>query len=203
MATTKINNLSSNNLMIVMLLISLLVVGITVLASKSLMTTIARDNKVAQKKSAAEAALKTDLANAPSLVSDTAALGLNKTVLADALPDSVDFPSLLVTLENMANSTSLKLKNVTPVVVGTAVLLKSPTGPGTTPVPKPYQFAISTTGTYDSMLRMIHAIETSARPMRIVDARFDGSGSALNSEFTIETYSQAQAELPFSTETVK
>ena len=202
MAISKVDKLSSNNLMIVMLLISLIVIGVTVLAAKSLGKNIARDNQIVQKKNIADNKLKENIVNAPSLVSDFAVLGDNKSILADALPLSVDFPSLLVTLENMSGASGQRLKSVQPAAT-TATASPEPTASSTTPVPKPYQFGVATTGTFDSMIRFIRALETSARPMRIVDAQFVGSGSALSTTFTIETYSQDKAALPFTTEIIK
>lgn len=202
MAISKVEKLSSNNLMIVMLLISLIVIGITVLAAKSLAKNISRDNQIVQKKNIADNKLKENIVNAPSLVSDFAVLGDNKSILADALPVSVDFPSLLVTLENMSGASGQRLKSVQPAAT-VATASSVPTAQSTTPIPKPYQFGVATTGTFDSMIRFIRALETSARPMRIVDAQFVGSGSALSTSFTIETYSQDKATLPFTTEIIK
>ena len=202
MAISKVEKISSNNLMIVMLLISLIVIGVTVLAAKSLGKSIARDNQIVQKKNIADNKLKENIVNAPSLVSDFAVLGDNKSILADALPVSVDFPSLLVTLENMSGASGQRLKSVQPAAA-VATASPEPTAKSTIPVPKPYQFGVATTGTFDSMIRFIRALETSARPMRIVDAQFVGSGSALSTTFTIETYSQDKAALPFTTEIIK
>ena len=64
MASINAEKLSTNNLIIIMLLISLLAIGATVLVGKALVGSIVRDNKVVSAKQLADKNLKTDLANA-------------------------------------------------------------------------------------------------------------------------------------------
>lgn len=202
--TEKTEQLSGNNLVIIVLLITLLVVGVSVLVGKSLVTTIARDSKVDKKKVAAEKQLKADVEAAPNLVDAYKQLGDKTPVLADALPNTPDFPSLIVTLENMSHIAGMKLKTVTPAAVA------SDETTGTTandisvaPKPQPYKFTISVNGGYPGMNRLMSLIETSARPMRVLDIQLTGSGSALTGNIDLETFYQDKAQLPFSKETVK
>lgn len=202
--TEKTEQLSGNNLVIIVLLITLLVVGVSVLVGKSLVTTIARDSKVDKKKVAAEKQLKADVEAAPNLVDAYKQLGDKTPVLADALPNTPDFPSLIVTLENMSHIAGMKLKTVTPAAVA------SDETTGTTandisvaPKPQPYKFTISVSGGYPGMNRLMSLIETSARPMRVLDIQLTGSGSALTGNIDLETFYQDKAQLPFSKETVK
>ena len=205
----KMDKLSSNNLIIVMVLLSLMAVGVTVLVSRSLYKSIALNAVVVQKKTAADNTLKQDITNAPSLITDYTNLGDKKRLLADALPSTVDFPSILVTLENITGAAGQKLKSITPASAATSGSISAASGtPVSTdasvaPVAKSYTFGITTAGNYDGMVKMLHNLETSARPMRIVDAQFAGGGSTLASTFTIQTFYQDAATLPLSTETVK
>src|SRR4051812_20359937 len=104
--------MSSSNLMIILLLINLLVVGVAGLAIKSLYATIALDGKIDHLKGIAAKQADDDLEAAPGLVNSYSALGDKASELASALPNTADFPSLIVTLENMGNASGLKLKSI-------------------------------------------------------------------------------------------
>jgi Tfp pilus assembly protein PilO len=201
-AAINTEKLSNNNLAIILLLISLLVLGAAGLATKALAKTIKRDTTVLQKKLAAEDQLTKNLTAAPTLVTAYGELGPRKALLADALPDKADFPSLMVTLENIALMSGAKLKVIAPIE-GTVVAADASASDASTPTPQAYQFSISLSGNYDALLKYIGGLETSARPMRILSSSFTGSGSLLNVELAIETYYQDKAKLPFGTEIVK
>jgi Tfp pilus assembly protein PilO len=202
-AAIKTEQLSSNNLIIIILLVTLLVVGVTALVGKSLVTTIIRDTKVVQKKSAAEKQLKKNVEAAPKLVSSYAQMQEKAGVLADALPNTPDFASLIVTLENMTNVAGLKLKSVTPAAGISAEGETAVGDSSVSPAPQPYKFGLVFSGTYVGLTKLLTEIETSARPMRVLDMQLTGGGSSLNGILDLETYYQAKAQLPFSTETVK
>lgn len=205
MAAIKTEQLSSNNLIIIVLLITLLVVGVSVLVGKSMVTTIVRDQKVLDKKNAAKEQLTKNIEAAPGLIESYGQLKEKGVVLADALPNNADFPSLIVTLENMARGAGLKLKSVTPSQVaatdedGGAVAV----GNVLAPVAQPYKFGIAFSGGYAGLGKLLGELETSARPMRVLDIQLTGGGSALSGIMNVETYYQDKAELPFSKETVK
>jgi hypothetical protein len=188
-----------------MLLVTLLVVGATALIGKSLVATIIRDTKVIQKKSAAEAQLKENILAAPQLISEYEQLGSKKVLLEDALPESIDFPSLIVTVENMSKIAGMKLKTVTSSVVATTGASGVPVAQdgSVAPVPQTYNFGISFTGSYDGLNRLLKEIEVSARPMRVLDIQLTGGGNSLTGLIDVETYYQDKAQLPFSKETVK
>jgi hypothetical protein len=213
--TTSKQQLSNGNLMIVMILITLLVVGVAGLLAKSLITTIARDTTVVQKKLAADDQLAKNIKAAPSLIADYNRLGdknqagTRARTLESALPNDPDFPSLLVTMENIAAVSGVTLKEITPNA--NDVTAVSPSGASAAaasnstaaPEPQPYAFGISLTGSYPNINKALASLELSARPMRITEANFAGSGNSLNATIAIETYYQDKGKLPFGTETVK
>ncbi len=230
MATNKNTGtqLSGNNFVIVFVLVSLLVVGITGLVGRLLITSILRDSNVVKAKSAAVNQLSTDVSNAPKLVDAYLVLGKQGTVLSDALPVTPDLPSLIVALESMGNSAGVTVKSVTPTVnpdsvaSGTTSTSTSATStsPATTsvsagtpvsgtpgadmpPTPQTYQFAMDFTGTYTSLQKLLGEVELSARPMRVVGIQITGGGPSLSGVVNIETYYQAAAQWPFGTETIK
>lgn len=211
---SKVENLSNSNLFIVLLLITLLVLGVSALLTKSLVTGIIRDTKIASADKAADDQLKKDLEAAPSLVSAHKALGTSSDVLANALPNTVDFPSLIVMLENMTNDAGVNLKSVSPSInsgtgdtagAGTETTTTGATAAtsSTTPSPQAYPFSVTLDGTYDSLVKFLGNLEMSARPVRVVGLQLNGSGSSLSGQLDLNTYYQDKATLPFSKETIK
>ena len=215
--------MSGNNLIIVLTLITFLVVGIAVLAAKALIGSITLDNKVLAAKSKANNTLQKDVDAAPKLVDAYTALGSQAGEIADGLPNTADFPGLLVLLENMSNDAGLRLKTIAPAIAtgslsttstaptSTASTTSSTTGTsGSTsgdasqaPQPQPFDFSVNFDGRYDTLLKLLDHLEKSARPMRITGMQITGSGSALSGQINAETYYQDKAQLPFSTETIK
>jgi hypothetical protein len=204
-AAIKAENLSSTNLIIIMLLITLLAIGAAGIIGKALVGSIVRDTKVVSAKKTAENNLKHDLAQAPSLVSAYSGLNDKARTIADALPTTPDFPGLLVTLENMTAGAGLELRTVTPSAdLGTASGVTAPSGDASMPpTPQPYKFGLNFTGSYISLYKFLGEVENSARPMRVVDIQMAGGGNTLTGQIDIQTYYQDKAQLPFSEVTIK
>lgn len=202
--------LKGNNLYVVLMLVSLLVLGITALVAKSLIVTIVRDTKVVSAKSKAKSQLSADLTAAPQLVDAYSGLGSQAQVLSDALPSTADFPDLIVALQNMTTESGLQLKSVSPTDSTTATT--TPVAPTATtsssagpvpPAPQSYAFTVTVGGSYTGVQKLLGAIENSARPMRVEGVQLSGSGTAISGEINLETFYQAKAQLPFGEETIK
>lgn len=200
---TNDQSLSTANLMIILVLITLILVGVSAFAAKNLFTTIRRDTKVLNAKNKADKQLQANIDAAPGLVSSFQSLGPQATILADALPNTSDLPSLIVALENMAGGTGLKLKTVAPGL-GSAISTTPPKPVDAfTPAPKPYPYSITFDGSYVTLQRFLATLENSARPMRVVGMQVSGTGNALSGEIDVQTYYQEKASLPFGTEVIK
>jgi hypothetical protein len=209
MATKTEGKLSGNNLIIVLALVTFLAVGVTALVAKALVASIVLDTKVVSAKSLADKNLKTDLEAAPKLVDAYNALGAQANVLADALPNTADFPSLIVELENISGITGVKIKSVSPSLTGAATTgdPAAGTAPATTagevPTPQTYSYTVTFDGTYASLVGVLGSLETSARPMRVVGLQATGTGGALSVELDVDTFYMDKAQLPIGKETIK
>lgn len=211
----------SNNLFVITLLIILVAVGVTVLVSKSLIDTIILDGKVVTKKNEAVKVLKANNEAAPELVKGYLALGSNAELLKSALPATSDFPSIISSLEYQGQLTGVLVRSVSPTATASAsvpVASTEATAEGgasasagasavapAANVPKwqTFTFDIDVEGSYETIGKFIKTVETSARPLRVIDVKFTGSGKKLSAKVNMETYYQGMAELPFSMETVK
>jgi Tfp pilus assembly protein PilO len=193
-------NLSNNNFIILALLITLVVVGITVLVGKGLVSTIILDTKVIAKKNTANNQLASNLKSAPQLVDAYNQLVDTKKTIADALPNTSDFPGLIAQLENMAGATGVSLKSIAP---DTSVTATTVTTPSDSPQPQEYKVALTTLGDYASLQKFLAAVENSVRPMKVTALQIGGSGSELTTSLSISAYYQDIATIPYKLEVVK
>jgi len=207
--------LSNNNLIIVMVLITLLVLGVTAYVAKTLIADISLNATVIGLKSKADSQVKQDVTAAPNLVDSFNNLGASANVLSDALPGTADFPSLIVEMENIANDAGVSLKTVNPQAAGgigtqaaapvasAAASTATSSSSVAAPIPQAFPFSIEVNGSYASMLKVFSDLEVSARPMRVTGVQLSGSGSSMSAQIYINTYYQSAATLPFGTEAVK
>jgi hypothetical protein len=203
-ADNKQEKLKGNNLYIVLILVSVLVVGAAAIITKTLVGSIATNTKVITAKDAANNQLKSDLSAAPQLVDAYNSLGPQQTTISDALPIYSDLPDLLVTLQNMASNSGVSIKSVSPSNNGAVATPPAPAaaGAGSSAAPQPYGFSISYEGSYASILRLLGQMETSARPMRVVGIQMTGTGGDLTGNLDVDTFYQPAAQMPFSTEAI-
>jgi hypothetical protein len=203
--------LSNNNLLIIMVLVTVLVIGVAAFAIKFMWADITLDNRVLTAKNVADKQLTADVDAAPKLINDYNSLGADATTLADALPTSSDFPSLIVTLENLTNNAGVQLLRSVDAVPTTADSASLTGGTASTvaasssaaPQPSTYKFSMDFQVTYPALLKLLSNIELSARPIRFTGLQFNGSGNNVSGELDMETYFQGKATLPFGTKEVK
>lgn len=196
--TTK-PSLSNNNFIIMALLITLVVLGITVLVGKGLVTTIILDTKVIAMKNTAKNQLTDNLKAAPQLVDAYNKLEGTKITIADALPNTSDFSGLIALLENMAGVSGVELKTVSPETTGDVV---GPTT-GDIPLAQEFKYTVTMSGSYDSLQKFLSAVENSVRPMKVTTLQIAGSGSELTFGLSLSTYYQDIAKIPYKLEVVK
>lgn len=203
-----VQNMSSNNLLIVLLLVSFLVVGTTAVVAKTLISGLIRDTKVLKAENKANDNLDKNKQAAPKLIASYQDLGTNNTrVLADALPNDSNLPGIIVAMENMANQANITLKSVAAAQVAASSTTVAASGSGDgklpAPQPQPYAFTIAFDGSYASLQQLMADIESYTRPMRVTALKLSGNGTSLSGTIDIETYYQDKAKLPLAKETIK
>jgi Tfp pilus assembly protein PilO len=203
----KKQQLSANNFIIVMILVTLLVVGVAGLVSKSLIGAISHDGKVWSKKSTANKNLDTDITNAPQLIQSYKNLPAGAgTLLLHALPVTDDFAGLISLLELAGTENGVTISSVSPSAATAAAPTSTPTASSSSlsgNTPQSLDFTMEAKGSYANLNKFFGAIETSARPIRITTVGLAGTGSNLTATLTGTTYYESKAQLPFATEKVK
>ena len=199
---TKTENMSNSNYMAVLLLVTVLVLGVAGISSKSLIGSIRHDSKVSKAKTSANKQLDLDLGNAPQLVNSYASLSDTQTrTLNHALPSTPDFPSFITQIETASALSGVTLASITPNVTSAIDQVAPATSAAATPMT--LNSSIKVTGSYANLMKFYDRLEKSARPVRVTDMLMVGSGSSITASLSLTTYYQADAVLPFSTETIK
>jgi Tfp pilus assembly protein PilO len=195
-----------NNLILVLALVSLLAVGAAVLVDKALIDNISRDTKVATAMSTARKTMDQNVKNAPQLVQAYAGLGQLNQVIKDALPNTTDFPGVLIVVENMAATAGIKLKTVSPVKAASASsgsTTSTATSSALAPKPASVKYAVTFDGSYATFAKFVSNLELSARPMHVSSVSLTGTGSNLAGMMEIDTSYQDKATLPITEDTIK
>ncbi len=213
---SKNQQMGMSNYLVVVVLVSLLVLGVTAVLGNSLVRGIILDTKVISAKGAANVQLDSDITAAPQLVSAYQSLGATQQLILDALPTTSDLPGLMALLENLSGSAGVTLKSISPsqanatTVIGAngptnGTVSNSRGGSGSVvpPASQPLEVDLSFTGTYSALLQLLTGLERSSRPMHVNSIQLTGSGSGLNITVDLTTYYQDAAQLPFSTKVVK
>jgi hypothetical protein len=127
--------------------------------------------------------------------------GNNAKVVLDALPSDYDFPGLTTSLETLLTGQNVKITNITgtddEVAQGTN---KSSVNPQPVPIP----FTVSAEGDYAGIQNVVSAFERSIRPMQV--QTFDiagGNDGKLTISLGAQTYYQPAKSLNISTKVVK
>ena len=200
MATSIKFNLSTRNYIIVVGAGAVLVFAFAVLIGQGEVQTIISQTKVQVAKNKANTQLDANITVADSLISNYLALKDNKTLLVHALPTDAAMPSLVANLENMANSSGLKMSSIEPNQNPPAPLTPSSAD---APAPQSTSVTLTLNGSYNNFRAFLDKVENSSRAMRITATQISGSGSNLAIQMSLTTYYMPNSTLPLKTETIK
>lgn len=189
-----------------MVILTLIILGVTGLIGKSLVTTLLRDTTLIQKKNTANDQLKANLKAAPQLTEQYARLGNTRKLIADGLPTSEDHAALIAQMENMANVSGVNLrtiaKTIAPIGTGPSSVSTRSLDPFAAQ-PKTYLIAATVTGGFEGYKKFQQALENSVRPMRVTSTSITGSATDMTVGMEITTYYMDKATIPYKLEELK
>ena len=179
---------------------SVVAVIITLIVGNFLVREISLNTKVIQKKMVAKQALEEKVEAAPKLIENYEKLGPQKELIANALPNTADFPQIVAIAESMAVFSGVSLKGAAPELALTAAT--TPTGAEASQAaqedptkPSPYNFSVTIEGSYPRVLAFLSNIEISARPMKVSSVTFTGNGGTVGADIEITTFYQPKADI--------
>jgi hypothetical protein len=210
----------ANARIVVAVSVAAFILVFSLVATKTLISQAAYQNKVIGVKRTAVSQLKSDISATDQLKTAYDAFnstpqnvlggnptgvgpqdGINAKIVLDALPSSYDFPGLTTSLEALLGAQNVKITSIT----GTDdELAQGANQSSSTPQPVPIPFTTLTTGSYADAQKVVNAYEKSIRPMQIQTIDISGgSNSTLNLSVTAQTYYQPAKSLNISKQVVK
>jgi len=209
----------ANTRIVIYVSVAAFILVFSLVATKTLVSQAAYQNRVISKKKVAVSQLKTDINATEDLKNSYDAFthttqnvlggspegngakdGNNAKIILDALPSSYDFPGLTTSLEALLGSQNVKIKSIT----GTDdEVAQSANQSSTSPQPAPIPFSVSVEGDYNGIQNVISAFERSIRPMQIQTIDLSGNQSSLTMNITAQTFYQPAKSLNIGKQVVK
>lgn len=209
----------ANSTIVTATAIAAFVLIFSLVASKSLFSQMAYQNRVIDAKKEAVTQLEDNLSARDSLVTsyksfvdrpqnilggDPAGTGAqdgdNAKLILDALPSVYDFPALATSLEKLITSQNLQIVGIT----GTdqEVEQQAVTASGD-PQPVGMPFQIQVAGSYDSIKNLVDLFDRSTRPFQVQTVSLGGNQSNMTMTLSAQTYYQPAKSFKIKTEVVK
>jgi hypothetical protein len=126
--------------------------------------------------------------------------GSNAKIVLDALPSSYDFPGLTTSLESLLGGQKVKITSI----AGTDdEVAQSTNQSSATPTPVAIPFTTVTEGSYKDAQNVISAYEHSIRPMQVQKLDMSGDDGNLTLTVTAQTFYQPAKSLNINKQVVK
>ncbi len=114
-------------------------------------------------------------------------------VTSRALPNMNDLGSLLTIFQKLETTTLVKIESVSKSLGATGVAAVAPTVTGGTAASSvgkasPFQVGFKATGTYDQIMKMLRALETSTRVFDFTNLKIGGTSQSITLDMTYQVY---------------
>lgn len=208
----------ANSTMVIATSVAAFLVVFCLIASKTLLSQAAYQNRVISGKKTALSQLKVDLSARDSLVSSYQTFvggsqnvlggsttgtgqqdGNNAKLVLDALPSQYDFPALVTTLGQMLTTENLTILGIS----GTDESLTQQSQSSADPSPVAMPFQVQVSGTYASIQNLIGLFEHSIRPFQIQTVQYSGNESNMSASISGQTFYQPAKSLTITKRTVQ
>ena len=210
----------ANSSLVIIAGVAAFVTVFSLVASKTLISQAAYQNRVLKAKHTAVSQLRSDITAANQLEKSYQAFnsttqniisgdplgggekdGNNAKIVLDALPSTYDFPALTTSIEKLIESVNgLTIASIS----GTDdEATQSANSSSSTPTPVAMPFEVGVHGSYDAVQQFINEFEHSIRPFQIQKVNISGNQSDLSLDVTAQTFYQPAKSLNISTKVVK
>lgn len=219
-STKRVQIDKANTTIVVVTSVAAFILVFCAVATKTLASQAAYQNRVMDKKRVAVKELKANVtagkglqayynafANTPTnIIGGTAAGtgdndGSNVDIILDALPSSYDFPALVTSLDSLMSQQGVQISGIggTDDEVAQAAQTSSDT-----PAPIAMPFEVTVAGNYDSVRGMVDAFEKSVRPMQVQSMRISAQDkNQLGLDLSAQTFYQPAKTLNIAKKAVK
>jgi hypothetical protein len=209
----------ANTAIVVIVSVAAFLAAFSIVATKTLVSQAAYQNRVISAKRVAVSQLKVDIAAAKNLKQSYNAFnsttqnaiggnpegtgqqdGNNSKIVLDALPSTYDFPTLTTNLETLLAGQSVKINSIS----GTDdEVAQSTNQSSASPQPIPIPFQVSVSADYGGIKNVINTFERSIRPIQLTSFDLSGNQGSLTLIVDAQTYYQPAKSLKINTTVVK
>ncbi len=209
----------ANTAVVVVVSVAAFLAVFSLVATKTLISQAAYQNRVISGKRVAVNQLKSDLSAIQQLKKSYDAFnsttqnaiggnpngtgqqdGNNSKIVLDALPSTYDFPALTTSLESLLSTQNVKINTIS----GTDdEVAQSTNQSSASPSPIAIPFQLSVTSNYDSIKNVVSTFERSIRPIQLTTLDLSGDQKNLNLSINAETYYQPAKALTINTKVVQ
>ena len=210
----------ANTRIVVYVSVAAFILVFTLVATKTLISQAAYQNRVISAKRVAVDQLKSDISASTQLKSSYDAFvgttqnalggnptgsgpqdGNNAKIVLDALPSSYDFPGLTTSLEDLLTSQSgVKIDSIAGTDEETT---QGANTSSASPQPQSIPFSISVGGDYGSLQGVINTFEHSIRPIQVQTLDLNGTDGNLTMTVTAQTFYQPSKSLNINKKVVQ
>lgn len=209
----------ANARIVVFVSVAAAIVIFSLVATKTLISQAAYQNRVISAKKTAVTQLKGDIASLDKLRTSYNAFngtvqnvlggnpqgvgaqdGSNAKIVIDALPSSYDFPGLTTSLETLLANQKVQITSISGTDDEVAQSANKSSG---TPVPVPIPFQVVVAGNYTDVQNVISVFEHSIRPIQVKTMDITGANGKLTLTISAQTYYQPAKSLGITKTVVK
>lgn len=209
----------ANSRVVIITSVAAFILVFCMVATKTLISQAAYQNRVISAKKVAVKQLKDDITATDTLKqsyqtfvsANTNILGGNSQgtgpqdgdnaqIVLDALPSAYDFPALATSLDKMLSGQGLTINSIT----GTDdEIAQSSNTTSATPQPVAMPFEVSVTGDYGTIQKLVGQFEHSIRPFQVQKINLFGTNSSLTLDVTAQTFYQPAKTLNIGKKVIK
>jgi hypothetical protein len=195
------------------------IVVFALVASKTLVSQAAYQNRVIGSDKQALTQLKADISATSSLVTSYQAFvntpqnviggnphgnggkdGDNGQIVLDALPSQYDFPALATSLEKLLNSQDVQIQSITGI---DEELTQQSDQTSSSPQPVAMPFQVSVQGHYQEIQNLVGSFGKSIRPFQIQTMELSGDENNMKLTITAQTFYQPEKVLDITKKVIQ
>jgi Tfp pilus assembly protein PilO len=211
----------ANARIVVFVSVAAFILVFSLVATKTLVSQAAYQNRVISKKRAAVNQLKTDITATAALKTSYKAFvdtpqnvlggnplgagaqdGNNAKIVLDALPSTYDFPGLTTSLEALVAQVGQGVK-IDSISGTDDEVAQSANQTSVSPQPVPIPFTIVVEGDYGAIQNVVKVFESSIRPIKLQKLNITGTKDKLTLNISAQTFYQPSKSLNIKKQVVK
>ncbi len=196
--SSRLHPLSSNQFIVVMVMVAVVVWVLGVLISQAVFKTISFNNRLLEKKQEIDRTLGANIKAVDSLKAayqELETLGPSPKIVNQALPDTADLPAVVSRFEALIHASGLEfssfaLRSTQLVSSQPQVVSRGISSVATTP--QELMYSIGAEGTYPGILKMLRNLENEITPTRLTEVKIHGTQQQASAVLVIKGYYQEQ-----------